>query len=321
MSLVYEELGRVDSSIRGFLAVQVGLVTQCILDWGTQGQMDQWLPLLAAGKAIGCYCLTEPGAGSDVAGLTTRAREDSGSWVLTGEKYWITNGNCADLAIVFATVDPLRRAHGITAFLVPTDTPGFRRAPMAGRELGHRGSDHAVIQLDDVRLPAGAVLGEAGGGFEVAMTALGHGRLGVAAGAVGILQACLDACTSFARERRQFGKRIGDFEMIQAVLADMSADTEAARLLTRRAAWLRDRGERNTQAVSLAKLFATEAAVRAANQAVLLHGGRGYSNDYPVERFLRDSKGLQIYEGTSHIQRIIIARELLGKDEHSAIPR
>jgi alkylation response protein AidB-like acyl-CoA dehydrogenase len=170
------------------------------------------------------------------------------------------------------------------------------------------------MRFDNVRLPESAVLGSVGEGFKVAMSALDHGRLAVASGAVGILQACLDACVSFARSRRQFGKRIGDFEMIQQVIADMAADVEAARLLTRQAAWLRDAGQPNTQAVSLAKLFATEAAVRAADQAVLLHGSRGYSNEFPVDRFLRDSKGLQIYEGTSHIQRIIIARHLLGRE-------
>jgi alkylation response protein AidB-like acyl-CoA dehydrogenase len=314
MSLVYEELGRVDSSVRGFLAVHVGLVSQSLLDWGTQAQKQAWLPSLARGTALGCYCLTEPEAGSDAASVRTRATQEGDDWVLTGEKHWITNGNVADLAIVFATVDPDRRAHGISAFIVPTSAAGFERQRMKGHELGHRGADHALIRLKEVRVPGDAVLGEVGGGFKVAMMALDHGRLGVAAGAVGVLQACLDACVEFARSRRQFGKRIGDFEMIQAVLADMAADTSAARLLVREAAWLRDQGNPNTRAVSIAKLFATEAAVRAADQAVLLHGGRGYSNEYPVERFYRDIKGLQIYEGTSHIQRIIIARDVLGRE-------
>jgi alkylation response protein AidB-like acyl-CoA dehydrogenase len=197
---------------------------------------------------------------------------------------------------------------------VATDTPGFERRRMSGRELGHRGADHSVISLADVRVPDEAVLGGVGSGFTVAMSALDHGRLGVAAGAVGVLQACLDACVEFAQSRRQFGKRIGDFEMIQASLADMAADVEAARLLVRQAAWLQDRGFPSRQAVSIAKLFATEAAARGADQAVLLHGGRGYSSEYPVERYFRDIKGLQIYEGTSHIQRIIVARHLLGKE-------
>jgi len=185
---------------------------------------------------------------------------------------------------------------------------------MAGQELGHRASDHARIVFEECRVPKSALLGAPGEGFKVAMAALDHGRIGVAAGAVGVAQACLDACVSFARERRQFGKRIGDFQMIQAQLADMAADTEAARLLTYRAAWLKDQGQPSTQATSMAKLFATEIAVKAASDAVLIHGGRGYSNRYPVERYYRDIKGLQIYEGTSHIQRIVIARELLGRE-------
>lgn len=315
MSLVYEEIGRVDSSVRGFLAVQVGLVTQCLLDWGTDAQRQYWVPALASGRALGCYCLTEPEAGSDAASIATGAVRDGDDWVLNGVKHWITNGNVADVALVFATVDLALRSRGITAFVIPTSADGFQRERMPGRELGHRGSDHARITLRNVRVGSDAVLGTVGEGFKVAMGALDHGRLGVAAGAVGVLQACLDACVDFARRRRQFGKRIGDFEMIQTILADMAADTDAARLLVRRAAWLRDCGESNTQAVSIAKLFATEAACRAADQAVLLHGGRGYSSEYPVERFYRDIKGLQIYEGTSHIQRIIIARQLLGKDE------
>jgi butyryl-CoA dehydrogenase len=319
MSLVYEELGRVDSSVRGFLAVHVGLVSQCLLDWGTPDQRRHWLPKLASGKTYGCYCLTEPEAGSDAGSIVTRATWDGDDWLLSGEKIWITNGNVAGLALVFATIDPAMRAGGITAFLVPTDIPGFHRAPMKGRELGHRGSDHAHLHLESVRVADASVLGQPGKGFKIAMAALDHGRLGVAAGAVGVLQACVDACVDFARTRRQFGQRIGNFEMIQSVIADMVADLEAARLLVRQAAWLRDQGRRNTQHVSIAKLFATEAACRAADQAVLLHGGRGYSNEYPVERFYRDIKGLQIYEGTSHIQRIIIARSVLGKEEVSSL--
>jgi alkylation response protein AidB-like acyl-CoA dehydrogenase len=314
MSLVYEEIGRIDSSVRGFLAVHVGLVSQCVLEWGRREQHDAWLEALARGEAIGCYCLTEPEAGSDVRSIRTQALRDGDEWVLNGEKHWITNGNVADIAIVFATADPDEPRRGMTAFLVPTSTPGFGRHPMPGRELGHRGADHAFIRLSDVRVTTNAVLGEVGQGFRVAMSALDHGRLGVAAGAVGVLQACLDASVEFARTRHQFGKRLGDFEMVQSALADIAADLDAARLLVRRAAWLRDSGIPNSREVSVAKLFATEAAVRAADQAVLLHGSRGYSNEYPVERLYRDIKGLQIYEGTSHIQRIIIARHLLGKE-------
>jgi alkylation response protein AidB-like acyl-CoA dehydrogenase len=314
-ALVSEELGWADSSVRGFMTVHVSLVSGCIQEWGSEEQKREWLPKLASGAAIGCYCLTEPEAGSDVASMRATCREDGDDYLLDGEKIWITNGNLASVALVFATRDPAARHRGICAFIVPTDTPGFRREPMGGAELGHRASDHARVLLEGCRVPKSALLGEAGQGFKVAMSALDRGRLGVAAGAVGLGQACLDASIDYARGRRQFGQRIGDFQMIQATLANMAAEIEAARLLVYRAAWLKDQGQTATQATSIAKLFATEAAMRAASEAVLLHGNRGYSNEYPVERHYRDIKGLQIYEGTSHIQRIIIARELLGREE------
>ena len=312
-ALVYEELGRADSSVRGFLAVHAGLVSLCIRDWGTEEQKRRYLPRLAAGERIGCYCLTEPEAGSDVGSIATTVREDGDDFVLSGEKIWITNGNIADVAVVFATRDRAARHRGLSAFIVETDTPGFHRQKMPGKELGHRASDHARILLDGCRVPRTAALGSPGEGFKVAMSALDHGRLGVAAGAVGVAQACLDACVDFTRRRQQFGQRIADFEMVQATLADMACSLEAARLLVYRAAWLKDRGLPTTRETSMAKLFATESALRAASEAVLLHGGRGYSSEYPVERYYRDIKGLQIYEGTSHIQRIIIARELVGR--------
>ena len=317
-ALVAEELGRVDSSVRGFLTVHAGLVTLCLREWGSEEQRTRYLPRLASGELIGCYCLTEPEAGSDAASIQTTARETDSGYILNGEKIWITNGGVADLAIVFATRDSTQRHRGVCAFLVETDTPGFLRERMPGQELGHRGSDHAHIRFEDCHVPASALLGQPGEGFKVAMSGLDRGRLGVAAGAVGVGQACVDACVAFARERRQFGKRLGDFEMVQAAIADMAAEVEAARLLTYRAAWLKDRGEPATRATSIAKLYATEAAARAASEAVTLHGSRGYSNEYPVERYLRDIKGMQIYEGTSNIQRIIIARELIGREERGS---
>jgi butyryl-CoA dehydrogenase len=314
-ALTCEELGRVDSSVRGFLTVHVGLVAGCLQDWGTEEQKRTYLPRLASGELIGCYCLTEPEAGSDAASMQTSARGDGDTYILDGEKIWITNGNVAGLALVFATRDPAARHRGVCAFLVETNTAGFVRERMPGHALGHRSSDHAHVTLQGCQVPATALLGQAGEGFKVAMSALDRGRLGVAAGAVGVGQACLDACVAFARERRQFGKRIGDFQMVQAAIANMAADVAAARLLTYQAAWLKDQGRSATKETSLAKLFATEAAARAASEAVTLHGNRGYSNDYPVERHYRDIKGMQIYEGTSSIQRIIIARELLGREE------
>ena len=312
-ALICEELGRADSSVRGFLTVHTSLVSLCIRDWGSEQQKHRYLPRLATGEWIGCYALTEPNAGSDVASMETTAREEADSYVLNGEKIWITNGPSAQLAIVFASRDRSARHKGICAFLVETDTPGFHCESMPGKELGHRASEHAHILLEECHVPKSALLGAAGDGFKVAMSALDRGRLGVAAGAVGVAQACLDACIAFTTQRRQFGKRIADFQMIQATLADMAADVEAARLLVYRAAWVKDQGLPATKATSIAKLFATEAAMKAASEAVLLHGNRGYSNNYAVERYYRDIKGLQIYEGTSHIQRIIIARELVGR--------
>ncbi len=314
LALCYEELGRVDSSVRGMMTVHTSLVSQCILQWGSVAQKHEYLPRLARGEMIGCYCLTEPNAGSDAASMESTATRDGDDYIIRGEKIWITNGSIAHLAIVFANADPSLKHKGICAFLIPTNTPGFRREKMPGKELGHRASDHARVVLDNLRVPSSMLLGARSDGFKVAMSALDHGRLGVAAGALGVGQACLDACVEFAKTRRQFGQRIGNFEMIQSTLADMAADIDAARLLVYRAAWLQDQGGRATRETSIAKLFATEAAVRAANEAVLLHGGRGYSNEYPAERYLRDIKGLQIYEGTAHIQRIVIARELLGKE-------
>ncbi len=314
-ALIYEEIGRACSSVRGFLAVHLGLVSMCIYEWGSEEQKRYYLPRLAKGELIGCYALTEPNAGSDVAGLEATAKRDGDSYLLNGTKIWITNGNIAHLALVFASIDRSLKHKGICAFLVPTDSPGFERERMEGIELGHRASDHARITLKNCRVPKSALLGNEGDGFKVAMSALDHGRIGVAAGAVGVAQASIDACIDFARKRVQFGRKIGEFQMVQQMIADMLAETEAARLLVYRAAWEKGRGIRNTRSISIAKLFATEAALRTASNAVLLHGGYGYSNLYPVERYFRDIKGYQIYEGTSHIQRIIIARSLLEEKE------
>lgn len=313
-ALLCEELGRVDASVRGFLTVHAGLVALCIQNWGSEEQKRRALPHLASGESIGCYALTEINAGSDAASMETTAREEEDSYVLNGEKIWITNGLSATTTIVFATLDRGLRHKGICAFLLEGNPPGCQRDPMPNKELGHRASEHARITFKECRVPRSALLGEAGQGFAIAMSALECGRIGVASGAVGIAQACLDACVDYTRQRRQFGQRLADFQMLQGTLADMAADIEAARLLTYRAAWTKDRDLPATRATSIAKLFATEAAMRAASEAVLLHGNRGYSNEYPVERHYRDIKGLQIYEGTSHIQRVIIARDLVGRE-------
>jgi alkylation response protein AidB-like acyl-CoA dehydrogenase len=304
--VIYEETGRVCASTRGFLAVQVGLVSQCILDWGSEEQKKRWLPGLCSMDAIGCYALTEPEAGSDVAGIRTTAKEGR----ITGEKWWITNGDIADVAIVFARTGPDRHK-GLSAFLV-TD---LRAEEMTDPELGHRASDHARLFFDDTR---GELLGKEGDGFQVAMTALDHGRLGVAAGAVGIHAACLEEALAFARTRRQFKRRIGDFQLIQADLADMATELEASRLLCEKAARLQDAADPGMhRATAMAKLYCAEAAARAAGKAVVILGARGYNNQCAVERHYRDIKGLEIYEGTSHIQRLIIGRDLVGPAEQS----
>ena len=314
-ALIYEELGRADSSVRGFMAVQTGLCGGCLDQFGSDGQKRRYLPRIAAVDVIASYALTEEEAGSDVASMSTTASKTSDGWTIDGKKIWITNGPVADLFIVFAKTDVGARHRGISCFLVPGDAAGLRRERMEAPELGHRGSLHARVTFDGVKVGPDALVGEQGQGFKIAMAALDHGRLGVAAGAVGVHQACFDAALAFAQDRRQFGQRIGDFQMVQKTLTDMYADLEASRALTLKAAWLKDVGESATRAVSVAKLFSTEKAAKAAHDAVLLHGGRGYNNDFPVERYLRDIVGLEIYEGTSNIQRIIVARDLLGRDE------
>jgi len=313
-ALALMELGAVDSSWRGFATVQTCLCGMLIERFGTDAQRSALLPGLTSGRAIFAYALTEPEAGTDVASLRTTATADGDGWQLHGTKHWITNGGVADHIVVFANADPDAGKNGMACFLVAGDAAGLKREPMEGQELGHRASDHATLKFDGVRVGPDDVVGGVGGGFDVAMGGLGEGRLGVAAGAVGIQQAALDACLDWTRTRRQFGRRIGDFQLVQSDLAEMHAALESTRLLTLKAAWQRDHGEDNHRAVSVAKWAACEAAVMAADKAVLLHGARGYTSAYPVERLLRDAKGLQIYEGTAHIQRIIIARDLLGKE-------
>lgn len=314
MAGVYEEFGAGDQSVRGFLSVQIGLVSQCLLDHGDETQCRAWLPRLVSGEAVGCYALTEEGAGSDVAAMTTRAEPDGDGWRISGEKVWITNGGIADLVLVFAKTEPAAHREGITAFLLPPDVEGLSRRTMEGEILGHRASDHARLRFDGAHAGRDDVLGEIGGGFGVAMSALDHGRLGVAAGGVGSARACLEASLDHCRRRRQFGRRIGDFQMVQERLADLAAGVEASRLLVLRAAWLADRGEPATRAVSIAKTFATDTAQRAAETALLLLASRGYTDLSDVERHYRDVPGLRIYEGTNLIQRIVVARDLLGPE-------
>ena len=310
-ALVMEELGRADSSVRGIVSVNVGLVGKTILKWGTDAQQAEWLPKLAGGEALGCYALTEPGSGSDPASLVTRAERDGGDWVLSGSKIFITLGSWAGVALVFARTGG-EGARGLTCFLVPTDSPGFAATRIKGK-LGLRAQDTAELALEGVRVPDASRLGAEGDGFKVAMSALDNGRISLAAGCVGIAQGCLDACLRYAAEREQFGKPIASHQLVQELIAEIAVDCEAARLLTWRAAALADAGVRHTLESSVAKYYASEASVRAANAAVQVHGGYGYIDEYPVGKYLRDARVTTLYEGTSQIQKLIIGRALTGE--------
>lgn len=309
--LVTEELGRGDSSVRGIVSVSLGLVTKTIQSYGTEEQKRQWLPRLTAGEALGCFGLTEPGTGSDAGSLTTRAVREGDDYVINGSKMFITNGTWADVVLLFARSTDAPGHRGVTAFLVPTDTPGLTRRTIHGK-LGLRGQATAELVLEDVRVPASAMLGPEGKGFSVAMSALAKGRMSVAAGCVGIAQAALDAAVGYAAEREQFGKSIASYQLVQELISDISVDVDAARLLTWRVADLIDRGEDFATAASKAKLFASEAAVRCANNALQVFGGYGYIDEYPVGKLLRDARVMTLYEGTSQIQKLIIGRALTG---------
>ena len=308
--LAMEELGRADSALRGIVSVSAGLVAGSVLRAGSEAQRREWLPRLASGSSLGCFGLTEPGTGSDAGNLTTRARRDGSDRVLDGEKLFITNGTWADLALVFARTGG-DGPRGVSAFLVPTDTPGFEAREITGK-LGLRGQATASLHLDGVRLPEAALLGAEGEGFRIAMTALDKGRVSVAAGCVGIVQGCLEAAVDYATTRPQFGRPIAGFQLVQDLIADISVDADAARLLVWRCADLLDRGEPVGVAASKAKLFASEAAVRAANNALQVHGGSGYVEDYPVAKYLRDARVMTLYEGTSQIQKLLIGRAETG---------
>jgi alkylation response protein AidB-like acyl-CoA dehydrogenase len=308
--LVTEELGRGDSSVRGIVSVSLGLVAKSIAHWGTEAQKRAWLPRLTSGEALGCFGLTEPGTGSDAANLTTRARRDGDTYVLDGSKMFITNGTWADVVLLFARTGG-EGHRGISAFLVPADTPGLTRREVHGK-LGLRGQATAEIVLDSVRVPADAMLGPEGKGFSVAMSALAKGRMSVAAGCVGIAQACLEAAVAYAGEREQFGVPIAHHQLVQELLADIAVDVSAARLLTWQVADLIDRGMPFATESSAAKLYASEAAVRCANNALQVFGGYGYIDDYPVGKLLRDARVMTLYEGTSQIHKLLIGRSLTG---------
>jgi alkylation response protein AidB-like acyl-CoA dehydrogenase len=309
--LVTEELGRGDSSVRGIVSVSLGLVAKSVAAWGSEEQKRQWLPRLCSGAAVGCFGLTEPGTGSDAANLTTRAVRDGDGYAVTGGKMFITNGTWADVVLVFARTGAQPGHRGISAFLVPTDTPGVERQEVHGK-LGLRGQATAEIVFDGARVPASAMLGPEGKGFAVAMSALAKGRMSVAAGCVGIAQACLDAAVGYAGQREQFGAPIAQHQLVQELIADIAVDVAAARLLTWQVADHIDRGLPFATQSSIAKLHASEAAVRCANNALQVFGGYGYIDEYPVGKLLRDARVMTLYEGTTQIHKLLIGRALTG---------
>jgi alkylation response protein AidB-like acyl-CoA dehydrogenase len=310
-AIAMEELSRVDAGVALSVAAHNSLCSGHIFLAGTEEQKKKYLTPLARGEKIGCWGLTENSAGSDAGGTKTVAVKDGDSWVLNGSKTFITNGRVADTAVVMAVTDRSKGKKGISAFVVERGTKGFRAGKKEDK-LGVRSSDTSELVLEDCRVPAANLLGREGNGFVDTLRILDRGRIGIAAWSLGIAQGSLEAAMKYAKERRQFGHAIAEFQAIQFKIADMATEIDAARLLIWRAAVLRDSGQEHTVPSSMAKLFATEMAVQVALEAVQIHGGYGFLKDYPVERYLRDSKLGTIGEGTSEVQRLVIARELLG---------
>jgi butyryl-CoA dehydrogenase len=309
--LIVEEVGRGDSAMRTVISVQTSLVCSAILRWGSEEQKQRYLPKLCSGEWLGCFGLTEPDTGSDAANQKTRAERTDGGWTINGAKMWISMGNNASLALIFAQTDTALGHKGIACFLVETDQDGYQPQPIH-HKMGLRGSDTAEIGLSDVHVNEDGMLGEVGDGFKIAMTSLDSGRYSVAAGCVGICQGCVEHSIAYSKEREQFGRPIASFQLVQAMIADMILQTDAARMLVWRAGYLKDTGKPNTTETSIAKLYATEAAVECANTAIQVHGGSGYVDDHPVERYFRDVRVTTLYEGTSQIQKLIIGRAATG---------
>jgi butyryl-CoA dehydrogenase len=309
--LIVGEIGRADSSARTVVSVQTSLVGSAIEKWATVEQKERWLPGLCSGEGLGCFGLTEPDTGSDAANLRTRATKTDSGWSISGQKMWISLGNAAEFALIFAQTDPSLKYKGLAAFLVPTASEGFTSQEIHGK-LGLRSSDTAELSLDGVEVGDDALLGQVGDGFKVAMSALESGRYSVAAGCVGIMDGCVDASVTYAKERQQFGVPLARFQLVQEMIADMILKRDASRMLVLRAGILKDEGKPNATETSVAKVFATESAVECANLAIQVHGGSGYVDDYPVERYLRDARVTTLYEGTSQIQKLIIGRAATG---------
>jgi len=309
-ALIVEELNRGDASVGITMWAHNSLCTNHITLFAPPEQKRRWLPGLASGAVLGAWGLTEPGSGSDAAALRTRAEARDGGWVLNGSKAFITNASVGGVAVVMARTDPETKGKGISAFVIEKGTPGFS-AGRPYRKLGLHASDTAELIFEDARVPAEHLLGERGQGFVQAMQVLEGGRIAMAAMAVGIAQAAVDQAVKYMKQRTAFGKTLAEFNGLQGMLADIATDVEVARLLTLRAAWLKDAGRPAMHAAAMAKVFASEAAMKAATKAVQIHGGAGYITEFPVERIFRDAKLTEIGEGTSEIQRMVIAREIL----------
>lgn len=310
--LVIEEISKACASTGVITAVQNSLGCYPILAFGTEEQKKKYLPQIASGQRIAAYALTEPGSGSDAAGMSTTCRQDGEDWIIDGHKNWITNSTAAEIFIVYANADPAAKHKTTHCFIVEKGTPGFSIGKHE-ETLGVRASGTCPLTFENVRVPKENLLGEANRGFTIAMATLDTGRIGIAAQAVGIAQAALEHAIRYSKERQQFGKPISEFQLVQEMLVNMAMEIEAARLLVWQAACKRDNGEKYTKEASMAKLFASNVAVKAALDSIQVHGGYGYSKEYPVERLLRDAKITQIYEGTSEVQKLVIARQILSE--------
>jgi len=309
--IVQEELARASAGVQVIISVNNSLVCDPILRFGSEEQKRRYLPPLAGGRSLGCYCLTEPAAGSDAMALETRAQLRGGEWLLTGRKLFVTNGVEADLCIVYARSESTPGARGLSAFLVEKSFPGIRVGKVE-HKLGIRCSSTTEVLLDECQVPAANLLGARGEGGRIALATLDGGRIGIAAQAIGLAWAALEASTNYARGRRLFGRALSEFQATQWALADMATRIDASRLLAYRAAWLRERGERCSREAATAKLIASETAMWATHRGIQLFGGYGYVQDYPLERYFRDAKITEIYEGTSEILRLVISRDLVG---------
>lgn len=311
---IIEELSRVDGSVGISLAAHNSLCTGHIYSFGSEAQKRKYVPPLAKGEKIGAWSLTEPQAGSDAAGTQTTARLDGDTWVLNGQKTFTTHGTYGDICVAMAVTDRAAGHHGISAFIIEKGTPGFHPGHKENK-LGLRASDTSTVIFEDCRIPSGNLLGKPGSGFVDALKILDGGRISIAALGLGMAQGAYEAAARYAKQRKQFGKTIAEFQAIQFKLADMATEIDAARMLMYRAAWMKDKGMKTTKESSMAKLYAGEVAVRVANECVQIHGGYGFIKDYPAEKFYRDVKLCTIGEGTSEIQRLVIARELLKEFE------